>query len=122
MLCRECASFGRSPLFQVPAGTLALTVVACLGVASAGAWILLQNPLGYFGLVLAFLLGLAVAETALRITGRKRGPKMEAVVGVATALGFLSSGIVMGPMFFGLWPILMAVIATMSAINRIRFI
>jgi hypothetical protein len=122
MLCRECASNGRSPLFQVQPGLLALSIVACLGVASLGGWILFSNMLGYFGLMLAFLLGIGVAETALRITGRKRGTKMEAVAGACTAIGMLASGLVVSPMFFSLWPVLMVVVATVSAVNRIRYI
>jgi hypothetical protein len=113
---------GRSRLYEVPAGPLALSIVACLGVACLGGWFLLTTMLGFFGLVLAFALGTAVAEVALRITGRKRGVVMEAVAGACTAAGMVASGLVAGPMFFSMWPFIMVVVATVAAVNRIRYI
>jgi hypothetical protein len=67
-------------------------ILATLGVAVFCGWLL--ATLGEFGVMLivwgGLLYGLAVAETALRATGRKRGLLMEILVGVCGVAGILA--------------------------------
>jgi hypothetical protein len=111
-----------APVFQMDAGSTALAALATLAVAAVGGWLLSSIQFGIFNLLLAFLLGLAVAETAMRVTGRKRGPRMEALVGTCTALGILIGHVSSGAMIFDLWFAAMVVIGTISAVNRIKYI
>jgi len=86
--CRECGATRTSPLFQVPADRLALGVAGGLAVGTAaGLVIAAAYRLGFFGFWLGILGGWAVAETILRITGRRRGPRIEAAAGICAALG-----------------------------------
>lgn len=91
MMCRGCARGGKSRLYEVSPGSLGLAFLACLAVGSFGGWIMafFGFGLGFMGLWAAFVYGLLVAETALRVTGRKRGTIMEILVGVCVALGLI---------------------------------
>ena len=92
MLCRECASNKKSRLYQVSAGSFALASLASVGVAALGSWILTSPDFGMgslFELLLGFALGTGVGEIALRVTGRKRGLKMEIMGGVCACAGLL---------------------------------
>ncbi len=122
MLCSGCGNMRNAPVFQMDAGSTALAALATLAVAAVGGWLLSSIQFGIFNLLLAFLLGLAVAETAMRVTGRKRGPRMEALVGTCTALGILIGHVSSGAMIFDLWFAAMVVIGTISAVNRIKYI
>jgi hypothetical protein len=137
MLCRECSSSRRSPLFQVSAGSLATASLVCLGVAVFGGWLLASvgGGFGFFSLWFGFLYGLAIAEVALRITGRKRGPQMEILAGTCAVLGIvagwaLSALVHGGPdpgtallaHLFNPWSYLLIGLAAVSAVSRIRYI
>jgi hypothetical protein len=136
MLCRECGSSKKSPLFQVSIQSLLLAYLVCLGVAVFGGWLLRELPVfGFFALWGALFYGMVVAEVALRVTGRKRGTQMEILVGVCSVLGllggrllqFLSYRIPGGAVVFSLlptdiWFYLMAAVAVFAAISRIRYI
>ncbi len=89
MICRDCARGGPNKLHQVSAGSFALATAACLGASLLGGWILVSYVLsfGYMSLWAGFLFGLAIGEIALRITGRKRGLKLELLVGISVAAG-----------------------------------
>jgi len=123
MLCGGCGSMRNAPLFQLDAGATVLTATASLAVATAGGWFLgsATGQFGLFSLLLAYLLGLGVAETALRVSGRKRGPRMEAIVGTCTAIG-VTLGHVSSVMLFDVWFVVMLVVSTIAAVNRIRYI
>lgn len=131
MLCRSCGDIGKSPLFAVSPGRLALAYAACLAVALVVGHLLgAIGGFGFFGLWGAFLCGLAVGETALRVTGRKRGRKIEALVLICSLLGMLGSpmlaalpnGISTGLLVLFLSPfrLLGVGIACFAAVARIR--
>ncbi len=133
MICRECGSPKRHALFQVSAGSLALAVLVSLAVAVLGGWLLISVGLGFgfFALWGALLYGGAVAEVALRVTGRKRGTAMEVVAGVCAALGLLvgwflaassrGAGLAFAvphsPRLY-----LVAILGVAAAISRIRYV
>lgn len=92
MLCRECASNKKSRLYQVSAGSFALASLASVAAAALGGWILTSPDftVGWmFEILLGFALGTGVGEVALRVTGRKRGLKMEIMGGVCACAGLL---------------------------------
>ena len=91
-LCRSCANGRRdSPLYQMSAGSLALGYAGSLAVATFGGWIMAEMGyrLGFFGLFLAFVYGIVVAESGLRIVNRRRGLKVEIMAGVCAFLGLV---------------------------------
>ena len=92
MLCRECASLRKSPLFQVSVGSLLLASLACFAAASFGGWLLVRVGMGFgfFGFFIAAFYGAAVAEVALRTTGRKRGPRLRFLAGISAGVGILA--------------------------------
>jgi len=135
MLCRECASLRRSPLFQVSATSLLLASLACLAASAFGGWLLVSVGLGFgfFGFFIASFYGIAVAEVALRTTGRKRGPKIEFLAGASAGAGILIGAVLAGlPLGSLLIPFLIRhylinpffyidlVIAVVFAVNRVR--
>ena len=91
-LCRSCANGRRdSPLHQISAGSLALGYAGSLGVAVLGGWIMAEvgYRLGFFGFFLAFVYGVVVAESGLRIVNRRRGLHVEIMTGVCAFLGLV---------------------------------
>lgn len=91
-LCRQCANNRRdSPLYQVSAGSLALGYAGSLGVALFGGWVMayVGYRLGFFGFLLAFVYGIVVGETGLRIVNRRRGLQIEIMAGVCAFLGLV---------------------------------
>ena len=81
----------------------------------------------------SFLLGLLIAETALKASGRKRGIKMEILVGVCAGVGILAGGVehissmgdlgIVDAMLIILqkpWEMIMLVVTVVSAVGRIR--
>lgn len=90
-LCRECADNRPSRLYQVNTGTLGRTALACLATALFGGWILTGVGAGYgfFQLWGAFFYAIILTEVALRMSGRKRGLKMEILVGSCAVIGLL---------------------------------
>src|ERR1051326_3086447 len=89
--CKECASVRSSPLYNVPVDRLALGVVAGLAVATACGFVMAAAfRFGFFLFWLGFFAGYGVGETILRLTNRKRGPKIEAAAGVCAGLGSIA--------------------------------
>ncbi len=91
-LCRRCANNRRdSLLYQVSMGSLALGYAGSLGVALFGGWVMayIGRPLGLFGFLLAFIYGIVVGETGLRIVNRRRGLQIEIMAGVCAFLGLV---------------------------------
>ncbi|HLK55005.1 MAG TPA: hypothetical protein VKU00_00485 [Chthonomonadaceae bacterium] len=134
MLCRECASNKKSRLYQVSAGSMALAIPACLLAAAFGGWLLTSIGMGFgfFGIAFGFLYGLAIAEIALRITGRKRGLTMEILAGGSAFLGIIAGWLITDsthPLFnhaYFLWHLsnpwsyVLLGVAIFGAVNRIR--
>lgn len=114
---------------------MALAIPACLATALFGGWLLTDaiGGLGYFQMVLGFLYGYMIAEVALRITGRKRGPKMEILAGGCAFLG-IPAGWLLADLFHKIppersfffwhltnpWSYVLLGVAVFGAINRIR--
>lgn len=93
MLCPSCGSSRSSHLYQVQPGRFALAAVVGLAAGTV-VGLGLQQIAGSFILFLFFLasaVGGAVGELILRVTGRKRGPKVEFLAGLSIVGGaFLS--------------------------------
>lgn len=78
-------------------GHVARGAVATLAVALFGGWLFAtMSNVQFFLLWLGFLYGLVVAETNLRVTGRKRGTAMEVVVGVSCCVGLIGGFLLHG--------------------------
>jgi hypothetical protein len=86
--CRDCASLRSSPLYQVPPGLMLLGLLTGLAVGVGGGYLLVAaSEIAFFLLWGGLLYGAAVGEVVLRVTGRKRGIKVEITSGVCAALG-----------------------------------
>ena len=134
-LCRECASGKKSRLYQVGPKNLALAILACLTAAALGGWLLasLGMSFGFFALWFGYLYGLIIAEVALRVTGRKRGPVMEILAGTCAALGVLAGWLLVTPAdspafadaflrhLFNPWSLLVLGLVVFAAVTRIRY-
>ncbi len=133
--CRACSKGGGLALLQPEPRHLAAAAGACLAAGLAGGWLLtvVFNRFGMFRIWGAFLYGLLVAEAALRASGRKRGLKMEILVGLFAAFGILvpqlinimsagELGIVdaLLILFQNFWDMLLLGVAVVSAVARIR--
>ncbi len=77
MRCPDCSAIGATRLYQIGAGRLVLTALSTLIVALLGAVIVYS--IGFFVFFLGPMYGVAVAEVALRVSGRKRGRIIEAI-------------------------------------------
>ena len=132
MICKNCARGGKNLLHQVSPGSFALAAAACLAASLFGGWFIVFHALGYgfMSLWVGFLFGIGIGEIALRITGRKRGFAMELLAGGSVVLG-IAGGVgiefllhpetanigyhLTSPLTY-----VMLVIATVSAVGRIR--
>lgn len=136
MLCHECGSNKKSPLFQISVGQLALAYAVCLTVGIVSGWIFqsVAGRFGFFALWGVFLYGIGIAELALRLTGRKRGPKIEILAGSCAVLGLLGGGILallphilaqpqlLTLFFLNPWSYLEIGIAVYAAVRRVRYL
>ena len=123
MICKPCSN-PNVMLHDVSIGIYAkswvITFVVALVVGYAHWFIFTQ--MAFFGYLIAWFAGIGIAEIAKKISDRRRGTKMEIMAGVCTFVGFLipyclSGEIILNPMMA--IPIL---IATASAVIRIRYI
>ena len=90
MICKQCASAGRSPIYQVDAATLAKAAPLCLLTAIVGGFFLTASTgFSFFSVFLSFVYGFCVADIGYRMSGRKRGTGMEIMVGTCVALGLI---------------------------------
>ena len=134
MFCRSCASGAKGKLFEINPGVFA--AAAGIGVAAAifGGWILTNRGLSLgtlFELVLGFIYGTGLGELILRVTGRKRGTKMEVLAGALPIIGLLVGRIINetfempGIASVGLFsPVSLCLyaVAAYGAVNRVRFL
>jgi hypothetical protein len=134
--CPECAALRTGPLYQVPSDKLALGLLAVLA-ASFGIGMLLASVRGFgiFMIWVPLLGGQAIGELILRITGRKRGPKIEMGTGIAASVGVIASFVTWGltkglPMDIlaiinllqaSPFYVIGAVALVFSAVSRVRF-
>jgi hypothetical protein len=135
--CRECAGFGSSPLYQVSKDRLLLGLAGGLAAGIGTGYLLaMLSGLGLFLIWGGILAGGIVGETVLRLTERKRGPKLEILAGVCMGVGaiagyamrLLSQG---QPIDFQTLTLLFQFspfyvvsvgLAVVSAVSRIRFL
>ena len=80
---------------------MAIGIVATLGAAVAvGVGISVFSMVGFLLIWAGILGGGFIGETLLRVTGRKRGPRVEIIAGVCSIVGILI-GIAMWRLFNG---------------------
>ncbi len=133
--CRDCSKGGGLALLQPDAKNLALAAVASTAASLVGGWLImgLFGGFGFFRLWGSFLYGLLIAETALRASGRKRGIKMEILVGICSGMGIMVMGVlritslgdlgIVDAMLIILqkpWDMIILSVAVLSAVARIR--
>jgi hypothetical protein len=131
--CHECASLYSSHLFQIDSGKLMTALGIGLLVALAGGYLvaLASSAGGFLQFWMAVAMGAAVGETVRRLSGRKRGYKMEIAAGLCAALG-VAGGLALwlalhrvplllmpSPLFFHL---LSMAVAVFCAVSRIRYL
>ena len=142
--CKDCASQKGNKLFALtPLQTVLAIAVGLLTGAAAG-WAVDLGGLGFFTLFLAFAYGRFAGEMILRAAGRKRGVKMEVIVGLSMAHGAIGGRLLIaaftlsspggGHPPYGVLsviydlmvpspiPIAALAIAIASAVSRIRYI
>ena len=111
--------------------------------AGAVAGLAVQFNLGFFTLFLALAYGAFAGQMILRVSGRKRGVRMEIIAGVAMAVGAAAARLVAAPTLHSMgnahppWgvftvlldlvvpspiPLIALVIVVVAAVSRIRYI
>ena len=92
--CRQCVREHENTFFRgtntdyIVAGGVALALGAVAGaIMYSFGWII-------FAIIIAFPVGGAIAEVALRTTGKRRGRNSAQVVAIATGLGILAGGVI----------------------------
>ncbi|MDE2127067.1 MAG: hypothetical protein KGJ62_10795 [Armatimonadetes bacterium] len=94
MICKNCATTHVRSIVEIEPGPAVLSAAAGFAVSAAGTWLMLHIPFGgYFVLILSWVLGRAVGEVVLRVSGRKRGQTLELLTGVAAGVGYLVGSI-----------------------------
>jgi hypothetical protein len=134
MLCPSCGSNRSSHLYQVK--PVRFVLAAILGLAAGTIVGLgLQLVSGTFILFLLFVasaVGGGVGELILRITGRKRGPKVEFLAGLSVVGGallslfirygaHLSIGLLTAQGYFFIWFVIATVLMAAAAIGKIKY-
>ena len=126
MLCPNCASLGRSPLYQVRPERFALAAVAGIVAGTLAGFILQQ--IGFFILFVAPLIGGLLGEVILRATGRKRGPRLEFLAGASVIIGAALSVLLPGNLYILtnplslVWFLLAVGLTTAAAVGKIRYL
>lgn len=91
MICKQCASAGRSPIYQVEPSVLAKSVPVTLLAAVFGGWLVATiSGIGFFAMFVSFLYGFGIGDIGMRLTGRKRGAAIEIMVGICVLIGLIS--------------------------------
>ncbi len=91
MICKQCASAGRSPIYQVEPSVLAKSIPVTLLAAVFGGWLVSTlSALGFFAMFVSFLYGFGIGDIGMRLTGRKRGVAIEIMVGACVLIGLVS--------------------------------
>jgi hypothetical protein len=134
MLCPSCGSSRESHLYQVKPARFALAAV--LGLAAGTIVGLgLQMVSGTFVLFLLFVasaVGGAVGELILRITGRKRGPKIEFLAGLSVVGGallslvirygtHLSFSLLVAQGYYFVWFVIATLLMAAAAVGKIKY-
>jgi hypothetical protein len=135
-ICRKCASPTNVAALQLDPGRALLAFAVCLALSTIGGWLFgsFIGRLGFFSLWGGVLFGGLNGDLALRVSGRKRGPIMEAIAGGSTLLGMLAGYAIwaegvaarlqLGPILLlptSPWIIASFAIAVFISVSRIRY-
>jgi hypothetical protein len=142
MKCRECGTQRGGVLFTLSPGQAASAIAIGLLFGMVAGWGV--DFLGFFMIFLAVAYGTFAGEMILRASGRKRGVRMEAIAGVALAVGAIGGrmavaallmrapggihpplgvlDVIVGLVLPSPIPLVCLVIAIASAVGRIRYI
>ncbi len=134
MLCPSCGSNRASHLYQVQPGRFVLAAVVGLAAGTI-VGLGLQMVSGTFVLFLLFAasaIGGGVGELILRITGRKRGPKIEFLAGLSVVGGALLSlfiqygtqlsfGLLAARGYYLIWFAIATVLMAAAAVGKIKY-
>jgi hypothetical protein len=134
MLCPSCGSNRSSHLYEVNQGRFALAGVIGLAAGTV-VGLITQMVSGTFILFLLFAasaVGGAVGELILRLTGRKRGPKVEFLAGLSVVGGALLSLLIrhgthlnlayfMGHGYFMVWFLVATALVAAAAVGKIKY-
>ena len=142
MKCRECGLQKGGKLFTLSPAQAALAAVIALLFGLVAGWGV--EFLGFYTILVAVPFGTFAGEMILRVSGRKRGIKMEIIAGAAIAFGAIGGRMLVAMLLMrapGLphpplgalaevvdliipspFPIIALIVAIASAIGRIRYI
>lgn len=93
--CRSCAYPGRVSVFSPGLLHLAATIAVALLAGAIAGWAV-EFAVGIITLLLALAYGAFAGEMALRVSGRKRGLKMELATGVSMIVGAVGGRLIVG--------------------------
>ncbi len=123
--CRECASSPRSGVYAPSIGQIAKSFLAVLplSVVLGALWMMYPRYAFWIALVLGFVGG----EMISLVSGRKRGPEMQAVAAIMVLIavvigliGELQRGLTVSTNMDFLFQVVMAVVALFLAVARQR--
>jgi hypothetical protein len=115
--CRECAQVRVSPLYQVSPLQYLLASLAALGVSLVGAFVLALFPIFFLSFILGLVVGGLVAQAMDLATGHRRGRGLQAIAGLAIAMGVLAL-LLLNPAYL-VSGILYAALAIATAVARL---
>jgi hypothetical protein len=129
--CRDCAKLYRLPTYRVPAIYYLRAAGTALGMAIVVGiiWGIIEGFLisfffGFFSLVLAAGAGYAIGEVVSRSVNRKSGRGLATIGGIAVVISYLINIFSFGALPFGLFRIIIALVAIgigiYFAVNRLR--
>ena len=104
----------------VYAKSWALTLIAAIVIGYLF-WIVIGH-MGIMGSIISWFVGIGIAEIAKKVSDRRRGTKMEVMAGVCTFVGFVIPICLSGEIFLNPMVAIPLIIATASAVIRIRYI
>jgi hypothetical protein len=84
MRCRECAALKATTLYRIHPGRLLLAFIVSLAGCTLVSEVL--SFASFFVLFAGYYYGIGVSEVILYLTGRKRGPAVEAI-GIVSIVG-----------------------------------
>ena len=126
--CPGCARLYKLPTYRVSTKHYLRAVGTALGMAIIGgiAWGLIDSliPFFFLSLLLAPAVGYAIGEVVSLATNRKRGRGLATIAGIAVAVSYLINILFLGGLPFGLFNILLSLLALALGIyvaaNRLR--
>ncbi len=123
--CPACAKVRRLPTYHLTPVFYLRAVGAGLAVAAGGgfAWAFLLSEVRfpYLNFIIALGLGYAAGEAVSLATNRKRGLPLQVIAGVALALAYLTSSLLLNARFsLDLFDLIALALGIMLAVGRLR--